>query len=588
MANTMKELFRALAEQIKVETDKKFSTKGELSNVSKTVDENKNEISNIKDAIGDYYEDLKFNHIINSVDGNEITLSDSANHNVKGFELYGKSEQLQTTGKNLFDQNTIKYKKFITSNGIDDSDSYNISDYIRVLPLSSITLSSASNISNNWMAIGEFDENKKYIKRTTDNVYKQHSLSVNTSGQTSYIAIGFSGLQPTPLSIQVELGSTATEYEPYTGGKPSPSPEYPQEIKSVENTVVSVSGKNLLPYPYLSQSSTIGGITFTVFPDGKVKAVGTSTKIVYFDLTNKFIPNNYFGNKLYIGFNGASNKNIFPRASLKDRVSIIDYSLNKANNINNNETEMYLAIRFDNGTTVNGIFEPMILDESESDSSYEPYKEPQTVTISQTLRAIPVSSGGNVTIDGQQYIADVLKVNADGSGSIERRIGKTIGSELNITRVTTSVSNKYRYRTTQLSNIIKKPTDNAIVANILSSKAKVVTASNTWKTDAEGIAVESNGNIQVYLNDYATKTLDDFKAMFNDAVIVYELEIPSTEQLSKEQVDAILALNTFKPTTVITNDQNAMMGVTYIADVKNYIDNKINELATAIVASKGE
>lgn len=32
--------------------------------------------------------------------------------------------------------------------------------------------------------------------------------------------------------LQVELGTTVTTYEPYTGGKPSPSPEYPQEIKN--------------------------------------------------------------------------------------------------------------------------------------------------------------------------------------------------------------------------------------------------------------------------------------------------------------------------------------------------------------------
>lgn len=32
--------------------------------------------------------------------------------------------------------------------------------------------------------------------------------------------------------IQLEKGSTATAYEPYTGGKHSPSPEYPQEIKN--------------------------------------------------------------------------------------------------------------------------------------------------------------------------------------------------------------------------------------------------------------------------------------------------------------------------------------------------------------------
>ena len=39
--------------------------------------------------------------------------------------------------------------------------------------------------------------------------------------------------------IQLELGSTATSYEPYTGGAPSPSPDYPQEIRVAR-------GRNLL------------------------------------------------------------------------------------------------------------------------------------------------------------------------------------------------------------------------------------------------------------------------------------------------------------------------------------------------------
>ena len=44
----------------------------------------------------------------------------------------------------------------------------------------------------------------------------------------------------------IEKGSNATAYEPYTGGKPSPSPEYPQEIKVIENPTVKVNGRNLL------------------------------------------------------------------------------------------------------------------------------------------------------------------------------------------------------------------------------------------------------------------------------------------------------------------------------------------------------
>ena len=49
---------------------------------------------------------------------------------------------------------------------------------------------------------------------------------------------------------------------------------------------------------------------------------------------------------------------------------------------------------------------------------YEPYTE-QSVQLPYTLNAIPVASGGNVTIDGQQYIADRV-VEKDGVFGIER------------------------------------------------------------------------------------------------------------------------------------------------------------------------
>lgn len=51
--------------------------------------------------------------------------------------------------------------------------------------------------------------------------------------------------------------------------------------------------------------------------------------------------------------------------------------------------------------------------------SSEDETESQTVTLPYTLNAIPVSSGGNVTIDGQQYIADYVDVER---GKVVRRV----------------------------------------------------------------------------------------------------------------------------------------------------------------------
>lgn len=74
---------------------------------------------------------------------------------------------------------------------------------------------------------------------------------------------------------QINEGTTLLDYEPYTGGKPSPSPEYPQEIKVVVNPIVKVVGKNLLNLT--SRSVTNNGVTCMANGDGTYTLNGTAT-----------------------------------------------------------------------------------------------------------------------------------------------------------------------------------------------------------------------------------------------------------------------------------------------------------------------
>lgn len=46
--------------------------------------------------------------------------------------------------------------------------------------------------------------------------------------------------------------------------------------------------------------------------------------------------------------------------------------------------------------------------------------------------------------------------------------------------------------------------------------------------------------------------------------------------------------NTNKPTTIISNDADAWIGASYAADTKLYIDNKVQEIASAVIASASE
>ena len=67
------------------------------------------------------------------------------------------------------------------------------------------------------------------------------------------------------LKVICAVGSSVTTWEPYTGGKPSPSPDYPQDITVIENPTLKVSGKNL--WPFASSYTSLEGYQATFVND---------------------------------------------------------------------------------------------------------------------------------------------------------------------------------------------------------------------------------------------------------------------------------------------------------------------------------
>lgn len=188
-----------------------------------------------------------------------LMLPNSLEAPVERVELIGNSVQPTTTGKNLFD---IKKAS-------------DVSNYITTETLAKIDITAAivfdvkKNTNYCLSVSGKTDQpsinfniaNDVQRKSIFNKLKTEETLNSLDSGK---IYVGFSGgdteLNATKLSqeyfdIQLEEASSKTPYEPYTGGKPSPSPEYPQEIKNVgkwnEETQkyevdAKVTGKNLL------------------------------------------------------------------------------------------------------------------------------------------------------------------------------------------------------------------------------------------------------------------------------------------------------------------------------------------------------
>lgn len=208
--------------------------------------------------------------------------------------------------------------------------------------------------------------------------------------------------------FQIEKGSEAHNFEPYTGGIPSPNPDYPQKIKSVVNPTVKVCGKNLWN-PILG--GYISGIDGSIVAASKKQIAATDfIKTSGKDITviaRNFSSAMESSYAYRIGFYNAEKKWI------KNAV-LSDGNKHSINTFNITGTE-YIRV-----SAPSGIYDTIQIEYGSEATPYEPYTE-QSVQLPYTLNAIPVTSGGNVTIDGQQYVSDRV-VEKDGVFGIERNI----------------------------------------------------------------------------------------------------------------------------------------------------------------------
>ena len=191
------------------------------------------------------------------------------------------------------------------------------------------------------------------------------------------------------------------------------------------------------------------------------------------------------------------------------------------------------------------------------------------------------------TLRGIGNVCDTLTVNSDGTGYITQRLfveritsqRKSTSIEWNYSKATHRFfRNDYSYSFDVKDN---KP---LILCSHLdvgeNEKNTAFDNSIGWiNVSGVGIAIrmtELDGDIAKF-----KKWLDD-----NEVYVVAPRSKPITVNLSKDEVDKILSLHTYYPSTKISADTD--FEVTYIADTKNYIDSKFNELATAIVAHESE
>lgn len=549
---------------------------GATTEQAQQIEQNKTDVASLKEETSSLKEDIstKITKFYASNQG-ETHLADSDNGKIVDMMVYGKSEQKQYKGYQLlndvFETGTISN---ITGELSDDNNRLRTKFFSKIKS-GKIYHIELYNYESVTIAFRFYSDENTFI----------NSSSINKSGEfktpelATLMKIVVIGTNQYKNNILISEQIDSHTYEPYTGGIPSPNPDYPQEVKSVVNPTVKVCGKNLLNYDVWKGVPLVNGTA--VFENHGITLTATRnycyTSYIFDSFIDAQIPVSE-GEIVTMSWEAPDVKGgvfIFGNSSGKNSVSVNNADSKQLKyTVPNGIT--YITFRFgvtNAGDTIS--YKNIQIEKGSVVTPYEPYHE-QTITLPYTLNAIPVSSGGNVTIDGQQYIADyvdverlekeqkIWKVEFDGSDdekwavNIEKmRFNITIPEldDYNYNQIS-SYCNRYQYN----KNVyIDTNRENGFVR-----QNKVLFFRDNNITDLSLV------NLRAYLAEHPL-------------IVMTTLEKPIEIDLTDKEVQTLKALATYYPTTNISINSEQLDGYTVfnypisMANGWNYVKQQIGD-----------
>lgn len=506
---------------------------------------------------------LKF---VKEASGEVITVNDSAEQSLVGLKLYGKTTQVTTTGKNLLPYPyahgsntnagitfTINDDGSVTASGTATAQARFIFHLLdagsRVyLPAGKYTFSGNPD-PNISMAIYLYSDNTTSEFLMWKDISNGSTYTFELSEPAyygAYCVISAGATVNATVKPILEAGSAATSYEPYTGGIPSPNPDYPQPLVSPGDggsIEVKAMGKNLwslgdiIATEYAIEISKgfenlVPNMQYTL--TWKYSSNGTTDAqnaiIVYTDVGNIVIPN---GTSFTI-----------TEAHFRTLQAIYAYFGSDASS---------------------GSMTDIMLNEGSVAIPFEPYKDGGSLTVSTPngLPGIPVTSGGNYTdANGQMWICDEIDLER---GMYVERIGKKVVTAAEV------ISSQYNYANV-VYYAIAKQNNNANLNIALPLQGMCDKFANgtvpTWDS-ADGInRMLTHAD---YLHDWfgfaPGTTLEEAQNVMTGMTVLYILSAPIETPLSEAELSAYRAMTSQKPNTTVYNDAGANMTVEY-ADIK--------------------
>ena len=462
-----------------------------------------------------------------------VVLADCKKKPLKGLKIYGKSKQVTTTGAQLLEKDKVvhppngKVSTIVLFEG-ELSGTYTVSCALE------------GDVKYPTKAALEIivDGVDKFCTANNHTVVTGMITKITCFAQNTYC--DFTGT----LNIMLNAGSTPLPWEPYTGGQPSPSPEYPQEIESAGQDGeigVEVYGGNLF-----NARTAING-----------KVVDKHT--------GSMLSNSRYACSDYIAI-PCNAVSLYQNGGTKNQRAFYDSDKNfiaaevSVNPVTVPKNAKYIRITSEiDKQDMNSI----MLSISSTAIPYEPYHEPQFASIATPngLPGIPVVSGGNYTdADGRQWICDEVDF---ARGMYVQRIAKKLLTSTGKYTLSSTILNKERILISDISANTVLPAKTADTIGAVMTDFLFAKSANQTYTHKEGISVEITGHIAFYVE--TIQTVEQAQEYFKDnpMTLYYALITPVETPLTSDQLAAYKQLHTYKGTTIIDNNAGAYMSVKY-------------------------
>ena len=223
--------------------------------------------------------------------GTNLKLNSSATK-ILGMSIYGNTEQAKTTGKNMLKitartapsrgiSSTVSDDGTVTYSGTTTGSWANITDYtVFPTPLPAGTYTFSIDHSRTYKVVFKCKLADNTISDVIANLTATSTSNTFTVTQPIiagylFISAANGSILKDTIKAQLEVGDTATDYELYTGGLASPSPQLPQTINKVSGAGIYIQSKNLFDTRFGNR--TLNNVEIKTYEDGSFELNGIAS-----------------------------------------------------------------------------------------------------------------------------------------------------------------------------------------------------------------------------------------------------------------------------------------------------------------------